>query len=185
MGQMSFQLWKGPMYGQPTVMLSFPRPSCWAKTPLRLSSEVIAWVPLRPHPLMSTFVDRPADGCSGNGRCDASKKCASPNLRSKETAGVESILVAAAAVDVGVGEGSRVFTYGILALGPYSTCPRFAPPCSLASQPAWVRGGGDKSKDHFLLYRTTKAHRLKKFRPAWQNALVLGLCGGGSRLAKH
>ena len=142
MGQMSFQLWKGPMYGQPTVMLSFPRPSCWAKTPLRLSSEVIAWVPLRPHPLMSTFVDRPADGCSGNGRCDASKKCASPNLRSKETAGVESILVAAAAVDVGVGEGSRVFTYGILALGPYSTCPRFAPPCSLASQPAWVRGGG-------------------------------------------
>ena len=112
MGQMSFQLWKGPMYGQPTVMLSFPRPSCWAKTPLRLSSEVIAWVPLRPHPLMSTFVDRPADGCSGNGRCDASKKCASPNLRSKETAGVESILVAAAAVDVGIKQGKTVVVVG-------------------------------------------------------------------------
>ena len=66
----------------------------WAKTPLRFSSEVIAWVPLRPHPLMSKLVDPPADGRAGNGRCDASRKCAAPNFRSKETAGVESMSVA-------------------------------------------------------------------------------------------
>ena len=94
MGQRRLQLWKRPMYGQPTVMLSVPRPSCWAKTPLRFSSEVIAWVPLRPHPLMSKLVDPPADGRAGNGRCDASRKCAAPNFRSKETAGVESMSVA-------------------------------------------------------------------------------------------
>ena len=122
MGQMSFQLWKRPMYGQPTVMLSFPRPSCWAKTPLRFSSEVTAWVPLRPHPLMSTFVDLPADGRAGNGRCDASKKCASPNFRSKDTAGVDSIIVAAAAVGVGA-RGARVVCVVQDVTCRYATCP--------------------------------------------------------------
>ena len=106
MGQRRLQLWNRPMYGQPTVMLSVPRPSCWAKTPLRFSSEVIAWVPLRPHPLMSKLVDPPADGRAGNGRCDVSRKCAAPNFRSKETAGVESMSVAPRVCSPARGRGS-------------------------------------------------------------------------------